>query len=56
MSSGGFFEHGNKPSGPIKDEELLTLRMTVPFIFLMTGLSFVGIRKKINVTFTSTYV
>jgi len=56
MSSGGFFEHGNKPSGPIKDGELLTLRVTVPSIFLVTGLGFVGIHAKINLTFTPVYV
>ena len=56
MFSGGFFEHGNKVSGPIKDGELLTIRGTVPSIFLMTGLGFVGIHTKINLTFTPTYV
>jgi hypothetical protein len=56
MFSGGFFEHGNKPSGPIKDGELLTIRVTVPSLFLMTGLGFVGIRTKINLTFTLSYV
>jgi len=51
MFSGGFYEHGNKPSGLIKDGELLTLRVTVPSILLMTGLGFVGIHTKVNLTF-----